>query len=125
MREPLSLTSAEPAPPAEGEIPPMGISPCSLVQYQNPAVLYPATTAPLADTPLGVRPVLPSRCRVPPPASAVEATEDARTEASAEATKVAAPAVAPVRLGDSLATVMEGRSRPGFFDGVMTVVLKL
>jgi pantoate--beta-alanine ligase len=26
---------------------------------------------------------------------------------------------------DGLATVMEGRSRPGFFDGVMTVVLKL
>ena len=28
-------------------------------------------------------------------------------------------------VSDSLATVMEGRSRPGFFDGVMTVVLKL
>lgn len=28
-------------------------------------------------------------------------------------------------VSDNLATVMEGRSRPGFFDGVMTVVLKL
>lgn len=28
-------------------------------------------------------------------------------------------------VSDSLASVMEGRSRPGFFDGVMTVVLKL
>lgn len=28
-------------------------------------------------------------------------------------------------VSDALASVMEGRSRPGFFDGVMTVVLKL
>ena len=73
MRVPSSLTPALPAPPEDGEMPPMGTSPCAAVQYQNEDWLYPTTTLPSAEASEGVSPAEPSKVNEPvgPPARTV------------------------------------------------------